>query len=67
MIELGAQEQIMREIARAGDEGLPIAEVGVSLAIRLGLAQLVTITKGDRQRVVATAQGRAYGRRGAFA
>jgi hypothetical protein len=67
VIDLGAQDEVMRQVARAGEDGLPIGDVGITLAIRLGLAGLARITKGDRQRVVATQQGRAYGRRQVWA
>lgn len=66
MIDLLPHEHdSLRQAVRAGDEGVSITDVGVGAACRLELAGLATITKGPRQRVVATSQGAAFLRRDA--
>lgn len=52
---------VLRRLARAGDDGLPIAEAGVGAACLLGVFGLARI-HGRPQRVAATPQGRAQAR-----
>ena len=68
MIDLrDIEHDTLRDLARAGADGLDLGSVGASVAIRLELASLASITKGAPQRVRATAQGVAFSRRSVFA
>lgn len=68
MIDLRQDEHdALRAVSRAAAEGLTLAEVGTSYAIRLALEEFVSITKTDPQRVIITSQGKAFLRRAVYA
>lgn len=62
-----AEHDALRSLTRAGREGLPIADIGLSVALRLQLAGLASITTTTPQRAIVTGQGAAHSRRGVFA
>lgn len=68
MIDLLATEhEALKRVVAAGPVGLRLDVVTASMAIRLSLDGLVTITKDRPQRAVATPQGAAFLRRGVHA
>lgn len=63
MIQLHPDEyRALRDIISAGSDGLVLTgrDVRLSTAIRLEMAGHVTIQNGQRIRVTATSQGRAF-------
>lgn len=60
-----AEHEALRRLARSGTQD--VADVGLSVAIRLQLAGCATITAGDPQRVAVTAMGAAHSRRQVWA
>jgi len=68
MIDLNRdQHDALRQLARAGADGLPLSQVGTGMACRLGVERFVTISQDEPQMVRITRQGLAYSRRDAFA
>jgi hypothetical protein len=69
MIDLTQSEhEALRAAKLAGANGLVLGDaVTLSAAIRLGVADLVTITTTPPQRAIITSKGRAFDQRHAFA